>query len=216
MTQQQLPSDDDSPVEPTMELLGGDATAARTAGPSLFLKLARGTLFGVVLLTASALLAVSAVPQLGRYLTLGGDASGASCAAGGAACTTLDKVNFDAPCCATQSVAASTEASGCCLDATAVDADGLLASEGAAGSCCATLSRAALLKASADAPACCSESSVAACASSGGTCPAAQQIAAGDEPIDASSLLATSQPPADEENGEEQAELAPDDNSVED
>lgn len=194
MTQQQFSSGDNIPAEPAMELLGGDATAASTAGPSLLMKVARGTLFGVVLLGATALLAVSAVPELGRYLAFGGEGSGASCAARGAACTTLDKVKFDSPCCATQSVAATEGASGCCLDAAASEASGLLAADEVAGSCCATLSRAALLKASADKGACCE--------SAGGCCLTAGALAA-DEPIDAGSLLAASPEQESAEPGSE-------------
>jgi hypothetical protein len=189
MTDQQLPSDAPSAGEPTMELLGGDATAASAAGPSLVMKLVRGTLFGVVLLTTSALLAVSAVPELGRYLTFGSAGDSASCALSASACTTLDKVNFDSPCCATQAVAASAEGSACCPLSAGACTEAVAAGDEAAGSCCATLSRAALLTASADKPACCESSEKC--------CPAA---VAAEEPIDAGSLLAI---------GDEQVELAP-------
>lgn len=208
MTEQQIPSDDMNAAEPAMELLGGDATAASTAGPSLIMRLVRGTLFGLVLLTASALLAVSAVPELGRYVAFGSEGSGASCAFSGSACTTLDNVNFDSPCCATKGMAASAEASGCCPLSAAAGTEAVAAlDETAPGSCCATLSRTALLKASADKPACCESSEKC--------CPAADAVAAPEEPIDAGSLLVTADQPADEQSGEEPAELTPDGNHVE-
>lgn len=185
MTEQHLPSDENTPAEPGMELLGGDATAASTAGPSLMMKVVRGALFSVVLLTASALLAVSAVPELGRYVAFGSAGDGASCPLSGSACTTLDKVSFDSPCCATKAAAANSEGDGCCPSSAAACTEAVAAKdEAAGGSCCATLSRAALLKASAGKSACC-ESDEKCCAT-------ADAVAASDEPIDAGSLLAIS------------------------
>jgi len=210
MTEQQLPSNDHTSAEPAMELLGGDATAASTAGPSLMMKLVRGTLFGVVLLGATALLAVSAVPELGRYLTFGSSGDGSSCALSGSACTTLDKVNFDSPCCATKAVATSAEGSGCCPLSSAACTDAVAATgESAGGACCATLSRASLLKASAEKSAC--------CASGEKCCPAADAVAGSEEPIDAGSLLAVSaeQKPLQEQSAEQGSELSPEGNQVE-
>jgi hypothetical protein len=208
MTDQQLPSDDHTPAEPAMELLGGDAAAAETVRPSLMLKVLRGAVFGMVLLTASALLAVSAVPELGRYVTFGSAGESASCPLSSSACTTLDKVSFDSPCCATKD-AASAEGSGCCpLSAAACTETVAATDEGAAGSCCATLSRASLLKASEEKSACCESGEKC--------CPAAEAVAAA-EPIDAGSLLAVApeQQPLAEPSAGQGAELTADDGQAE-
>jgi len=51
--------------QPTMELLEG----AEQAAPSLMRRLVRGSLYGVLLLSATTLLAISAVPELANYAT---------------------------------------------------------------------------------------------------------------------------------------------------
>src|SRR5690606_41956636 len=104
------------------------------------------------------------------------------------------KVKVESPCSAPESVAATEGISGCCLDAAASEASGLLAAEDVTGSCCAPLSRPALLKASADKGACCE--------SAGGCCLTAGAVAA-DEPIDAGSLLAASPEQESAEPGSE-------------
>lgn len=198
---QQRPSDDPTAPEPAMELLDGDATAASPAGPSWMMKLARGTLYGVVLLGATALLAVSAVPELANYASFVPDRKGESCAASlGSACTTIDQVSFE-------SAEAASALPTCCPLSEAPDAEGVLAtSESGTKSCCSTLSRASLLTAAQAPPACCESAE---------SCSLTGEVAVLDEPIDAGSLLATAEQPADQQSGEDGAELAPDDHEVE-
>lgn len=211
MTQEQLPSTE-SALEPAMELLDGDATAAPAAGPSLLTKIARGTMYGTVLLAATALLAVSAVPELANYATFVPEKERGGCGAMGSSghCTTLDTVNFDSPCCAAKAAMASaTEAGGCCPlsgDATEGTEAVLASTDGADSSCCATLSRASLLASGAQG-ACCTEED---------TCPLKGSVATVDEPIDAASLLvaATAEEPADQQPAEQGTELEPNQDEV--
>ncbi len=77
--------------QPAMELIGGDATDAAPAGGSPLSHLVRGTIYGTVILGATALLAVIAVPELARYASfLPGSSNGASCSMSGSSCTALD------------------------------------------------------------------------------------------------------------------------------
>lgn len=187
MTREKLPPQDPATSEPAMELLDGEASATTAHGPSWFFKLARGTAYGVVILGATALLAVSAVPELARYATFLPE-QGASCnAATGGSCTTLDKVSFDSPCCSNAAMAVATveESSSCCPFSSADNAEAVLASAEGVSSCCTKASESVVALTSADAPAACCLSG-ASC-SAGDGCP---QAVAADEPIDAGSLFA--------------------------
>lgn len=192
MTQDQLPPQDAQPA-PAMELLDGDATQAPAAGSSRLVKVARGAMYGTVMLAAVALLAVNAVPELANYASFvpEKDRGGACHAAmaGGSHCTTLDNVSFDSPCCASKAMARfncqQIQSGGCCPASGESAADEALVATTAA-SCCAA---------------------------SG--CPLGDAVAEDDQPIDAGSLLASADEPADEQPGEEGNELTPDDNDVE-
>jgi hypothetical protein len=143
--QQDIRAAETSQDQPTMELLeGAEAAPARS---SLSARVVRGSLYGVLLLSATALLAISAVPELANYVSFIPDdrAQGTCHLSAGAAgtCATLDVAalkNIEGtPCCASAAVAleesgcahskqqsaavaaVSAEAAGCCLKGVAVE-----------------------------------------------------------------------------------------------
>jgi hypothetical protein len=125
--------------QPTMELLEG-AEAAPAARSSLAARVVRGSLYGVLLLSGSALLAISAVPELANYVSFIPDdrASGTCHLSAGSAgtCATLDVAalkNIEGtPCCASAAVA--LEGSGCAKSQSQCEAFAAVAAE--AGGCC--------------------------------------------------------------------------------
>lgn len=86
--------------QPSMELLDG-AEPGNPTRRSMFGQILRGTLYGLILLSASALLAISAVPDLANYATFIPDTKTQShCGSYRSACTALNVASLkDTPCC---------------------------------------------------------------------------------------------------------------------
>ena len=126
--------------QPTMELLEG-AEAAPAGRSSLAARAVRGSLYGVLLLSATALLAISAVPELANYVSfIPDDRAQGTChlSAGSAGtCATLDVAalkNIEGtPCCASSAVA--LKESGCAQSKQQCAAVATVSAETAA--CCA-------------------------------------------------------------------------------
>lgn len=201
MTQDQYPPSEPEPAESAMEIVDGDAIPASASGPSLIGRLARGAMYGVVLIAATALLAVSAVPELANYATFVPEKDGSACHASRiGSCTTIDQVSFDESSCAS-TTAVAAEAAGCCSKSVSAAEASLVSADKSTPSCCASISRTSLLAKSAEAPSCCLDN----------------ETQTAEQPIDAASLLAeaTGDQPVDEQGGEQRSELEPDDNEVE-
>ncbi len=121
--------------QPTMELLEG-AESAAPSQRSIPGRLLRGSLYGVLLLSASALLAISAVPELANYATFIPDTkAGYQCSSQSGSCSAMNVAALQGSPCCPNSEAAVASASGC---SSSCDKSELLASV-AAGlkSCCA-------------------------------------------------------------------------------
>lgn len=177
--------------QPTMELLEG-AEAAPAGRSSLVGRVVRGSMYGVVLLSATALLAISAVPELASYVSfIPDDRAAGTChlsAESAGTCASLDVAalkNIEGtPCCASAAVAVeegccaksqsqceavaavAAEAGGCCLKAVAAEtvAGCTKSVSTEAAACCAK-------EVAAKASACCTESvstEAAACCEKGG------------------------------------------------
>lgn len=150
--QDDLHSAETASEQPTMELLDG-AEAAAPASSSLAAKLARGSLYGVLLLSASALLAVSAVPELANYATfIPDDRPETACHLSSGGCATLDLASLQ-----------SVKGSPCCPLSRA-----MVSKSGCSRSCESSETLAAV---STDGPSCCEEGG-SAC-EKGGECPLA-------------------------------------------
>ena len=192
MTPEQLPLPaHDAQPAPTMELLEGDATQAPAAGSSRLIKIARGAMYGMLLLAATALLAVSAVPELARYASFVPEQDGGAChaaTAGGIHCTTLDQVSVDSPCCVSKLMAS-------------FNCDAIANGDGSSGAAAKEESLVAAAEAS-------------GCSASGG-CPFSDAVAEDDQPIDAGALLAAADEPVTEQPAEDAAELKTEDAAVE-
>lgn len=152
--QQDIHADETPQDQPTMELLEG-AEAAPAGRSSLAARVVRGSLYGVVLLSATALLAISAVPELANYVSfIPDDRAQGTChlSAGSAgSCATLDVAKLEnikgTPCCASSAVA--LEESGCAKSKQQCEAVATVSTETAA--CC-------LKSVSAETAACCTKS----------------------------------------------------------
>ncbi|MGD9855994.1 MAG: hypothetical protein AB7U20_13700 [Planctomycetaceae bacterium] len=114
--QDELNSAGAAPDQPTMELLDG-AQAAPPVCCSLVSRIVRGTLYGVLLLTATSLLAISSVPELTNYLSfLPGDKTQGTCHLSSGSCATLDFAamkNLEGSPCCPLSAAMARSAGGC-------------------------------------------------------------------------------------------------------
>ncbi len=116
--------------QPAMELLDGAEQAIAPRRPVLG-RLVRGGLYGVLLLSASALLAISAVPELANYATFIPDTkAGSQCGSHASACTALNVAKLEqyqgSPC-STLAAGQSAMAGGCslsCSDESEVAAGG--------------------------------------------------------------------------------------------
>ncbi len=138
--------------QPTMELLDGAEQAPPAQRPVLG-RLVRGGLYSVLLLSASALLAISAVPELANYATFIPDTAGSSsCTSRTAACTALNVARLEgyegSPC----SVAAAQKmlAGGC--SRSCGDESETLASVSAGAACCEDECPLAAVKAGEESP----------------------------------------------------------------
>ncbi|MBX3437818.1 MAG: hypothetical protein KF861_10030 [Planctomycetaceae bacterium] len=145
-------SADTVPDQPTMELLDG-AQAPTPTCCSMTGRIARGMLYGVLLLSGTSLLAISAVPELTNYLSFlpGGQEKG-TCHLSSGSCTALDVAALP-----------SFEGSPCCPLSAA-----MVRSEGCSSSC---QDAAAVAGVSGDSPACCQKSG--SCCEDEGACPLA-------------------------------------------
>ncbi|MEZ6050051.1 MAG: hypothetical protein R3C02_01480 [Planctomycetaceae bacterium] len=98
--------------QPSMELLDG-AEPGNPPRRSLLGRVFRGTLYGVMLLSASALLAISAVPELANYATVIPDVKTKSHCSAKSACTALNVATFEnTPCCLNSEASLASEG-GC-------------------------------------------------------------------------------------------------------
>lgn len=129
----------DAADQPTMELLDG-AEAPTPVKPSFAGRLVKGSLYGILLLSATTLLAISAVPEL-ALLVPENRPEGTCHLSSGSSCTALDVASLKgisgSPCCPLESALAK-HSSGCCQDSPAVAS---VATESAeccekSGSCC--------------------------------------------------------------------------------
>ena len=156
MTHQDDPhAADTSQDQPTMELLDG-AEASPPVVRSRFSRVARGALYGVLMLSATTLLAISAVPELASYVPfIPDDRAQDSCALSSGHCTTLDvaalKNTKGSPCCPLESAVAFEEEEGGCSK-----------------SCDHSESLASV---SADAPSCCEKEVASSCCEDEKSCP---------------------------------------------
>ncbi len=96
MSEQDFQQPFDTPDEPAMELMGGDATDATPATSSLLSRVVRGTVYGTMILAGTALLAVSAVPDLARYAAFipDGTKSTSTCSASRGGCSALNAADL--------------------------------------------------------------------------------------------------------------------------
>lgn len=121
--QDDLHSAGEASDRPSMELLEG-AQATPPVCCSLVSRVVRGTLYGIVLLMGTSLLAISAVPELSSYLSfLPGDKPQGTCHLSAGNCSTLDFASLKnvegSPCCPLSAAMARSEG-GCssrCADA---------------------------------------------------------------------------------------------------
>ena len=203
----QTPSDSDA-AHPPMELLEGDAVSVPPASPSWILKLVRGAVYGILLVAATGLLAVSAVPELASYVTLGSAGDGQTCSMSG--CTVLDQ----------QSVAATagdqdSSKASCCSTAKSTLLDEVInVSAETPSGCCPSHGAASLTAATAGDAACTVAAS--SCCEKSDACSSCQSVAASDAPIDAGSLIAAaaSDQSSDQQSDEDRDVLQPDQDEV--
>ena len=116
--------------QPAMELLDGTQESAPVKRP-MFVRLVRGGLYGVLLLSASALLAISAVPELSNYVTFIPDTNANhtcpfKAKAGGGSCTAHQVASLEdykgTPCSTISADDVKVSLGGCCSKGTGVQA----------------------------------------------------------------------------------------------
>ena len=116
--------------QPAMELLDG-ALESAPVKRSMFVRLVRGGLYGVLLLSASALLAISAVPELSNYVSFIPEAeSNYACPfkakAGGGSCTAHQVASLEdykgTPCSTISADDVKVSLGGCCSKGKGVQA----------------------------------------------------------------------------------------------
>ncbi len=158
--------------EPTMELLEGAEAEAPRACCSLGHRIARVGLYGLLVLSGTALLAISAVPELTNYVPefdnyasfISGSGQQGNCPLSSGHCTALD-------------VAALSSAGGspCCPSEAA-----MAFNEGGCSKSCDQSS--ALASVSADVPSCCQKEASSACCKDEASCPLAASEKSAETP----------------------------------
>lgn len=127
--------------QPAMELLDGAEVTARTRN-STFSRIVRGGLYGTLLLSASALLAISAVPELSNYVyqgTLDNSTCPFSAKAKGSSCTAHQVASLEdykgTPCSSVSTEDIKASFGGCCSRGKSEQSVAVTC-ESSKGSCC--------------------------------------------------------------------------------